>query len=108
MAKQNDFGSVAPGKMADLVLLNANPLTDIRNTTSISAVFLMGEEFDRFSLDSVLKKTEAAVKVISPPAAAPTKERAPAPKLSSFTLRETGVIWVPRLVFRPRTALVAT
>ena len=73
MGKQNDFGSVAPGKMADLVLLNANPLTDIRNTTSISAVFLMGEEFDRSALDAMLKKAEAAVTVISPPAAAPTK-----------------------------------
>jgi len=73
MGKQNDFGSVTPGKMADLVLLNANPLTDIRNTTSISAVFLMGEEFDRSALDAMLKKAEAAVTIISPPAAAPTK-----------------------------------
>ena len=73
MGKQNDFGSVTPGKMADLVLLNANPLTDIRNTTSISAVFLMGEEFDRSALDAMLKKAEAAVTVISPTAAAPTK-----------------------------------
>jgi hypothetical protein len=73
MGKQNDFGSVSPGKMADLVLLNANPLIDIRNTTSISAVFLMGREFDRSALDAILKKAEAAVTVISPPAAAPTK-----------------------------------
>jgi hypothetical protein len=73
MGKQNDFGSVAPGKVADLVLLNANPLTDIRNTTSISAVFLMGEEFDRSALDAMLKKAEAAVTVISPPTAAPTR-----------------------------------
>ncbi len=73
MGKQNDFGSVTPGKMADLVLLNANPLTDIRNTTSIAAVFLMGGEFDRSALDAMLKKAEAAVTVISPPAGAPTK-----------------------------------
>jgi imidazolonepropionase-like amidohydrolase len=73
MGKQNDFGSVTPSKMADLVLLSANPLTDIRNTTSISAVFLMGKEFDRSALDAMLKKAEAAVTVISPPTAAPTK-----------------------------------
>jgi len=72
MGKQNDFGSVTPGKMADLVLLNAN-LTDIHNTTSISAVFLMSEEFDRSALDAMLKKAEAAVMAISPPPAAPRK-----------------------------------
>src|SRR5260370_23161183 len=67
MGKQNDFGSVAPGKMADLVLLNANPLTDIRNTTSISAVFFIGGEIYRFALRARVEKTETALEVMSPP-----------------------------------------
>jgi imidazolonepropionase-like amidohydrolase len=48
------YGSVAPGKVADLVLLDADPLKDIHNTTKISAVFLAGKEFDRTALDELL------------------------------------------------------
>ena len=60
MGKQNDFGSVATGKMADLVLLDADPLRNIHNTTRISEVFLGGKEFDRAALDAMLKRAEAA------------------------------------------------
>jgi hypothetical protein len=49
---------------------------------------LMGKEFDRSALDAMLKKAETAVTVISPPAAAPTKQRSPVRRLSSFTLRK--------------------
>lgn len=38
-------GTVAPGKVADLVLLDANPLADIRNTRRISAVVANGRLF---------------------------------------------------------------
>jgi Amidohydrolase family len=47
MDMTNKYGSVAPGKIADLVLLDADPLKDIHNTTKISAVFLSGREFNR-------------------------------------------------------------
>jgi imidazolonepropionase-like amidohydrolase len=60
MGKQNDFGSVARGKMADLVLLGADPLRDIHSTTRIAEVFLGGKEFDRAALDAMLKRAEAA------------------------------------------------
>jgi imidazolonepropionase-like amidohydrolase len=36
--KLNDFGTVQPGRIADLVLLEANPLDDIANTRKIAAV----------------------------------------------------------------------
>ncbi|MDE1918281.1 MAG: amidohydrolase family protein [Sphingomonadales bacterium] len=38
-----DIGTVAPGKWGDLLVLDANPLTDIRNTRKISAVFIAGK-----------------------------------------------------------------
>jgi len=40
--KLQDMGTLEPGKLADLVLLDANPLDDIRNTRKISAVVLRG------------------------------------------------------------------
>ena len=38
-----DMGTIEAGKFADLVLLNANPLDDIRNTRKISTVILRGK-----------------------------------------------------------------
>jgi imidazolonepropionase-like amidohydrolase len=38
-------GTVAPGKLADLVLLDANPLTDIANTRRVVAVIANGRLF---------------------------------------------------------------
>jgi imidazolonepropionase-like amidohydrolase len=52
-AEQSDFpdvGSVAVGKSADFVVLDANPLNDITNTRLISRVYLRGEEVDREAL----------------------------------------------------------
>jgi imidazolonepropionase-like amidohydrolase len=40
--KLNDFGTVEPGRIADLVLLKANPLADIANTRTIAAVITDG------------------------------------------------------------------
>jgi imidazolonepropionase-like amidohydrolase len=39
---QQQLGSIAEGKQADLLVLNANPLTDIRNTRQISSVWIAG------------------------------------------------------------------
>lgn len=46
----NDMGVIKAGYSADLVVLDANPLDDIRNTQTISRVFLKGREIDRQSL----------------------------------------------------------
>ena len=46
----DQLGMVAPGKSADFVVLDANPLDDIANTRRISQVYLRGEEVDREAL----------------------------------------------------------
>jgi imidazolonepropionase-like amidohydrolase len=47
-----DMGTLAPEKSADFVVLDANPLDDIRNTRSISAVYLRGVAVDRAAMRS--------------------------------------------------------
>ncbi len=42
-----DFGTLVPGKVADLVVLDADPLADIRNTLKINRVMRLGEWVDR-------------------------------------------------------------
>jgi imidazolonepropionase-like amidohydrolase len=73
MGRLGDMGTVEKGKLADLVLLDANPLDDIANTRSIRAVVLAGRYFDRADLDHMLKQVEKAA---AEPDAAPVKGEA--------------------------------
>ena len=43
-------GTIAPGKSADFIVLDANPLDDIDNTRRINAVYLRGQAVDRAAL----------------------------------------------------------
>lgn len=51
LGRERDLGSIEPGKLADLVLLSADPLQDIRNTEQIEMVIKGGRIVDRGKLD---------------------------------------------------------
>jgi adenine deaminase len=42
-----DLGTIAPGKSADFLVLDANPLDNIANTRKIASVYLRGLKVDR-------------------------------------------------------------
>jgi imidazolonepropionase-like amidohydrolase len=48
--KMTDAGTLAAGKSADFIVLDANPLDDIKNTRKIADVYLRGAQVDRASL----------------------------------------------------------
>jgi imidazolonepropionase-like amidohydrolase len=56
----DEFGTVEKGKTADLVLLEANPLLDIRNTKKIAAVVIGGKLILKPQLEEMLAEVEAA------------------------------------------------
>jgi len=58
LEKENEFGKVDVDYVASLVLLDENPLEDIKNTTKIRAVFLKGKYLDRYKLDELLIKAK--------------------------------------------------
>jgi imidazolonepropionase-like amidohydrolase len=59
---RTDIGAVKPGELADLVLLAANPISDIQNTKKISAVVINGRFLDRAALDQMLSRAEVSAK----------------------------------------------
>ena len=54
----DSLGTVEAGKLADLVLLDANPLADIRNTQKIRAVVANGRLYRRAELDQLLARSK--------------------------------------------------
>ena len=57
--KEKDLGTIDKGKIADLILLDADPLDDIGNTKKIAAVVSAGRLYSRAALDQMLAKVEA-------------------------------------------------
>ena len=51
-----DTGTLAKGKRADFIVLNANPLENIRNTREIDSVYLYGAKLDRAALQAKFKQ----------------------------------------------------
>jgi hypothetical protein len=54
---RSDFGTIAPGQRADILLLTANPLADIRNTRKIAGVMARGRWHDRAALAALLEQS---------------------------------------------------
>lgn len=79
----SDLGSIAVGKLADLVVLNRDPLTDIEATQDIDRVMRGGVLYDGFTLDEVW----------------PTPRSRPVPwKLRKFTTPATAVAGIEQAV----------
>jgi imidazolonepropionase-like amidohydrolase len=62
LGKLQTQGTIEQGKIANLVLLDSNPLDDINNTQKIRAVVLRGKLLDRRFLDEILAKEESFAK----------------------------------------------
>jgi len=60
LGREMTLGTVAAGRSADLVLLDANPLEDIANVRRIRAVITAGRFLDRSALDQLLTQARAA------------------------------------------------
>jgi len=82
LGESESWGTVAPGKRADLVVTRSNPLRDVRAFRDIDAVFVNGYHLARADLDSLLAQRAAL-------AAAP-------PRLPAVNLLENT--WVERIV----------
>jgi imidazolonepropionase-like amidohydrolase len=64
--QEKEFGTVEKGRIADLVLLEANPLANISNTQRIHAVIVNGRYLSRDALHKLLAEAEAAPYKVQP------------------------------------------
>ena len=62
MEREKDLGTIDPGKFADMVLLEANPLNNINHTKKIAAVVLDGRYFSKGALKELLVSASRSAK----------------------------------------------
>jgi imidazolonepropionase-like amidohydrolase len=56
LRREAEIGTVQQGKLADLVLLDADPLQQVANTRKINSVVVNGRLLNRQALDDMLAK----------------------------------------------------
>jgi imidazolonepropionase-like amidohydrolase len=50
----SEIGSLEPGKLADLVILDGNPLENIRNTERVVTVVINGRAYDALTMNEIV------------------------------------------------------
>jgi imidazolonepropionase-like amidohydrolase len=66
LGRLDSLGTIEKGKIADLVLLDANPLENISNTQRINAVVVNGRYLPKEALQRMLAEAEAAANKVKP------------------------------------------
>ncbi len=93
--RAGEFGTLAPGAAADLLILGANPLQNIRNTRSIEQVWIARAEevssrsIDQHLIESVAMPTARDARPIGAPPDRPARWPQPAAAAPQSTLRPT-------------------
>jgi len=59
---EGQLGTIEEGKLADMVLLSANPLEDIANTEKVAGVFVNGRYFSHPQIEKMLRGVQAAAR----------------------------------------------
>lgn len=67
----DSLGAIEVGKLADIVILDANPLEDIANVRRINAVIVNGRLLDRATLDEYLKRVSTRIDATRLPSRSP-------------------------------------
>jgi tetratricopeptide (TPR) repeat protein len=81
MNREKDLGTIEKGKLADMVLLDDNPLEDIANTKKIWGVVFGGKFYSRASLDEMFRIVEMLA----------NNQKAPIAEVLFSTVTEKGV-----------------
>jgi imidazolonepropionase-like amidohydrolase len=68
LGQADTWGTVAEGKRADLLLLDANPLEDVKHTRDISGVMVRGRWLPRSELDALLERVKKSMATAASPA----------------------------------------
>ena len=79
LGEAGTWGTVAEGRRADLLLLESNPLQDVKHTRDIAGVMVRGKWLPRSELDAMLERTAVVANAPPPVKKSVATATAPAP-----------------------------